>query len=782
MADGLCEVGNTVLNDFDCRSVTFFGDGADPNGNTIVPLCWPYANGNCVHYEVDNGTTGGEPEASAYTGPVNWQITWNNDTFTPPGPYWTGSTPQLYDDPDGLPTGTPGAIGTTCGPDMTNNIGGGNEGYSCQFEFNITTFYNSTQPVDNGIGGSTKAFNDVVVAFPPTVAGAGMVTQGPLAPVAPTSISASCLAGCTTSGDPTISFTPGTPATVQLTSASFPPSTLSATSTTLTTLKSLGLTLYPLTGVLSGTPTGTGSPTVSFTATNSVGSTTEMFTLSVGSVVTTTSISISAPTVTYPAAGVVQVTVSAVSGTPTGNASLSVDGGASLSAPLNGSGVATFTINGLSATTHSLSASYAAQGNFAASGPALGSLVVSPAATGISISAPTVTYPTAGVVKVTVTSAGGTPTGSVSLTVNSGTPMSGTLSGGVATFTISGLSATTYALKASYAAQGNFASSGTATGSLVVSPAATSISISAPTVTYPAAGVVKVTVTSAGGTPTGSVSLTVNSGTPMSGTLSGGVATFTLTSPSPGTYNLSAKYAAQGNFAASGPVTGTLTVNSAGSTLKISPPSLNFGTVYVNTTTLQSTTLTNTGTSMITFTNFAVQSISGDDSTGFLGVELCPKTLNAGKSCVIIMSFTADSKVTPTIHAANLVITDNASGSPQTIPMTATVTNPLASLSASSLSFGNQKTGTTSTAKTITVTNTGTTTLAFSGLSISGNFAIASSGTTCKSTTSLAPTTGKCTINVTFTPTTKGSKTGTLKITDNAKNSPQSISLSGNGD
>jgi hypothetical protein len=365
--------------------------------------------------------------------------------------------------------------------------------------------------------------------------------------------------------------------------------------------------------------------------------------------------------------------------------------------------------------------------------------------------------------------------------VNNGTPMSGTLSGGVATFTISGLSASTYSLSASYAAQGNFAASGTATGSLVVSPAATSISLSAPTVTYPAAGVVKVTVTSAGGTPTGSVSLTVNNDTPMSGTLSGGVATFTLASPSPGTYNLSAKYAAQGNFAASGPVTGTLTVNSAGSTLKILPSSLNFGTVYINTTTLQSTTLTNTGTTMITFTNFAVQSISGDDSTGFLGVELCPKTLNAGKSCVIIMSFTADSKVTPVVHAANLVITDNGSGSPQTIPMTATVINPQASLSASSLSFGNQKTGTTSTAKTITVTNTGTTTLAFSSLSISGNFAIASSGTTCKSTTSLAPTTGKCTINVTFAPTTKGSKTGTLKITDNAKNSPQSISLSGTG-
>jgi hypothetical protein len=31
---------------------------------------------------------------------VYWQITWNNESFTPPAPYWSGSTPQLYDDPD----------------------------------------------------------------------------------------------------------------------------------------------------------------------------------------------------------------------------------------------------------------------------------------------------------------------------------------------------------------------------------------------------------------------------------------------------------------------------------------------------------------------------------------------------------------------------------------------------------------------------------------------------------------------------------------------------------
>ncbi len=164
--DGLCESGDTVLNDFDCRFETFFNGGASGN-DIIVPLCDPYANGNCVHYTVYS-TTGGpgtEPNPSLYSGGVYWQITWNNDTFTPPSSHWLNSVPQVYDDPDATPT--PGAaIGTNCNLPMT--INGVNQTYSCQFEFNITTFFNPTQPVDAGIGASTKQFNDVVVAFPPT--------------------------------------------------------------------------------------------------------------------------------------------------------------------------------------------------------------------------------------------------------------------------------------------------------------------------------------------------------------------------------------------------------------------------------------------------------------------------------------------------------------------------------------------------------------------------------------------------------------------------------------
>src|SRR5207244_1867838 len=38
-----------------------------------------------------------------------------------------------------------------------------------------------------------------------------------------------------------------------------------------------------------------------------------------------------------------------------------------------------------------------------------------------------------------------------------------------------------------------------------------------------------------------------------------------------------------------------------------------------------------------------------------------------------------------------------------------------------------------------------------------------------------------CTINVTFTPTVTGTRTGAITITDNAPNSPQTVNLTGNG-
>ena len=103
--------------------------------------------------------------------------------------------------------------------------------------------------------------------------------------------------------------------------------------------------------------------------------------------------------------------------------------------------------------------------------------------------------------------------------------------------------------------------------------------------------------------------------------------------------------------------------------------------------------------------------------------------------------------------------------------------NPSATLSAgpTSLTFAGQAPNTTSAAQTVTVTNTGTAAAAVSGIATSGDF---SQTNTCG--TSIAAG-GSCSVAVKFTPTTSGTRTGSLTVSSNATNSPTTVALSGTG-
>jgi nucleoside-specific outer membrane channel protein Tsx len=105
--------------------------------------------------------------------------------------------------------------------------------------------------------------------------------------------------------------------------------------------------------------------------------------------------------------------------------------------------------------------------------------------------------------------------------------------------------------------------------------------------------------------------------------------------------------------------------------------------------------------------------------------------------------------------------------------------SPTVTLSPTSLGFGNQAVETTSAAKTVTLKNTGTTTLYNSSIAITaGNSFFAISNNTCGATLAAGKT---CKVSVTFTPTQLAAETGTLTFTDNASGSPQTMSLSGTG-
>ncbi|MGA2743553.1 MAG: choice-of-anchor D domain-containing protein [Candidatus Sulfotelmatobacter sp.] len=104
--------------------------------------------------------------------------------------------------------------------------------------------------------------------------------------------------------------------------------------------------------------------------------------------------------------------------------------------------------------------------------------------------------------------------------------------------------------------------------------------------------------------------------------------------------------------------------------------------------------------------------------------------------------------------------------------------SPNAGLAPSSLSFGNQNIGTTSTPQAVILTNTGNESLAVTEVSITGTNSRDFGHT--GACGELAPN-ATCTINVTFAPTISGAETADLSIADNAANSPQLVPLSGTG-
>ena len=97
------------------------------------------------------------------------------------------------------------------------------------------------------------------------------------------------------------------------------------------------------------------------------------------------------------------------------------------------------------------------------------------------------------------------------------------------------------------------------------------------------------------------------------------------------------------------------------------------------------------------------------------------------------------------------------------------------------MTFSNQLVGTTSTERTVTVTNTGGADLTVSAVTLGGTDPgqFGKGAETC-TTAPIAPT-ATCTVKVTFAPTSAGNKTATLTFTTTAPGSSHSVTLTGTG-
>lgn len=196
----------------------------------------------------------------------------------------------------------------------------------------------------------------------------------------------------------------------------------------------------------------------------------------------------------------------------------------------------------------------------------------------------------------------------------------------------------------------------------------------------------------------------------------------------------------------------------------VNPNSLNFGSVAAGTASAtQVVTLSNAGGAALSITSIAA---SGD----FSETNNCSSSLTANSSCTVNVTF--DPQVAGTVTGA-LTFADGAATSPQLVTLKGTGVTPL-TFKPASLSFASVAVGKTS-AKTVTVTNNQTTAISLSP-SASADYSI--TGGTCGASLAAA---AKCTITVTFTPTSNGTIDGVLAIATNGALSPQIVALSGTG-
>ena len=207
------------------------------------------------------------------------------------------------------------------------------------------------------------------------------------------------------------------------------------------------------------------------------------------------------------------------------------------------------------------------------------------------------------------------------------------------------------------------------------------------------------------------------------------------------------------------------------------PGSLNFTTTTVGSSSpAQNITVTSSGSAPLHISSVLS---SGANPSDFQVNNVCAGTYPNGAGCNIAVTF---SPVGVGQRTATLLISDDAPNSPQSVQMTGTAAapppgTPVVKLTPSSLSFGTATQGTNAAPQIITLTSAGTGTLQIVGVALGGtNAGDFSLSNHCAAAAYPVGTT--CTIGVSLTPFATGARSAIIAITDDAPNSPQTVSLS----
>jgi trimeric autotransporter adhesin len=216
---------------------------------------------------------------------------------------------------------------------------------------------------------------------------------------------------------------------------------------------------------------------------------------------------------------------------------------------------------------------------------------------------------------------------------------------------------------------------------------------------------------------------------------------------------------------------------------------LDFGQLASGQSSSQTVTLTNTGNIALTIRRLTSQWPFLITST------TCGTTLTPAEACTVTLTFTplnqspAGSSPLAITDTGSLIIESDALSSPDIIDLTGTIAPPTAStpsntaplvsfaLTQSSLTFTTTQVGNASAPQTITLSNTGATTIHINSVQVPPDFSLQSNCGTVTPTSS-------CNLIVTFTPqpgaSTSTTRLGAIEINSDASTALEFVSLVGN--
>ncbi len=202
------------------------------------------------------------------------------------------------------------------------------------------------------------------------------------------------------------------------------------------------------------------------------------------------------------------------------------------------------------------------------------------------------------------------------------------------------------------------------------------------------------------------------------------------------------------------------------------PASLNFGAFNLGQpSSAQTVTLSNSGSASL---NSLSVSLTGTNPGSYSEASTCGTALAIDANCTTQVTFTP---IDVGNQNANLSFIDTAPNTPQNVALTGQGNGAGARLGVSSLTFPVTLVGSSSVIQKVSLTNYGNMNLTLTSFtSSSTSFKVALGN--CVSP--LLPG-QNCLLNAQFMPRASGLLTGTLTLTDNAFNSPQTVSVSGTG-